>query len=114
MSTTVPLRYNDPSYIQGTAGQGKDLLIASGLGIRPAIGGYKRRSHKKRGGKRITVKRNQTQKRRVKKTKGGFIPSVMEPFVSSVSKYIVPLVLYSGYKLMTRNKKQSKRRTHRK
>jgi len=61
-----------------------------------------------RGGKR----RKATRRR---KTKGGFVPSVMGNFLEAASKYIVPIALFAGYKLMTRkkskkSKKQSRRR----
>lgn len=36
--------------------------------------------------------------------RGGFVPSVMGGFVTAVSKYITPIALFSGYKLMTRKK----------
>ena len=41
---------------------------------------------------------------RRKRSRGGFVPSVMEGFVALTSKYITPLALFSGYKLMTRKK----------
>lgn len=49
---------------------------------------------------------------------GGFIPSVGEPFVAAASKYIVPLALFAGYKLMNqkktrRNKRSSRQRSSR-
>lgn len=93
----LPLRYFDESYPISTSGPGRDMLGVNDNVIRRAIGGklFTRRS-----------------KKRVKKTKGGFIPSIMEPFVASVSKYIVPIALYSGYKLMTNHtKSKSKSKT---
>jgi len=61
-----------------------------------------------KGGHRLTTRRPRKQRSRKQRSRGGFVPSVMEPFVTSVSKYIVPLVLYSGYKLMTRGKTAKK------
>jgi len=107
MSTTVPLRYNDPSFLQRTGNGGRDVLGASGMEIRPVLG--------VQGGRRLTIRHLKRQRavhtqrtHRKQRKQGGFIPTVMEPFVTSVSKYIVPLVLYSGYKLMTRNKTSKK------
>jgi len=80
-----PAQYYDPTMKGPDAGAGRDLLHAAGMDIRPRIGG-------RRHSKRIS-KRNRTKK-------GGFIPSVMDGFVAASSKYIVPLVLFSGYKLM--------------
>jgi hypothetical protein len=45
---------------------------------------------------------------RTLRTKGGFYPSVMGSFVSAASKYVVPIALFAGYRLM---KKGTKRRT---
>jgi hypothetical protein len=42
--------------------------------------------------------------------KGGFVPSVGEPFVSAAAQYITPLALFAGYKLMQRGKKATRRR----
>jgi hypothetical protein len=40
---------------------------------------------------------------------GGFVPSVGEPFVAAAGKYIVPLALFAGYKLMNRKGKKTRR-----
>ena len=46
--------------------------------------------------------------------KGGFIPSVGEPFSLLAGKYITPLALYSGYRLIRNmNKKTLKRDRYR-
>lgn len=63
---------------------GKDLLGASSNIVRPQIGGKRRKTMKK---------------------KGGFLPSIMGSFTTGVSKYIVPIALFAGYKLMTRKRK---------
>lgn len=86
----LPLRYFDASAYHPDATEGVNMLQAGEL-IRPKIGGRRKR------------------KTRRKRTKGGFIPTVMEPFVSGVSKYIVPLVLYSGYKLMSHHTGKSRK-----
>jgi len=41
--------------------------------------------------------------------KGGFVPSVGEPFVSAAAQYITPLALFAGYKLMQRGKKVTRK-----
>ena len=106
MSLPVHPRYNDPMYSIGSSDTGRDLLGGNGLYIRNKIGGNRLFT------RRVT-RRNKYRSHR-KKTKGGFIPSIMEPFITSVSKYIVPIVLYSGYKLMTRGKKTKKHNSRRK
>ena len=104
----MPLKYFDDSLMESSAPAGRDLLKAIGpLGVRPMIGPVDvRPAMGCRGGKR----RKATRRR---KTKGGFVPSVMGNFVEAASKYIVPVALFAGYKLMTRkkSKKQSRRRT---
>lgn len=91
----MPLKYFDGSLTGPTAGSGHDLLRASGMGIRPRIGGKR-------------SKRSKHSMRRSKR--GGFVPSVMGNFVQSTSKYIVPMALYAGYKLMTRKGSKKSRR----
>lgn len=92
-ATVFPLKYFDPSAWEPSASAGHNLLGASGRGIRPVIGGGKR-------------KRTRKQRR----TKGGFVPTVMEGFVAAASKYIVPLALFAGYKLLTRTTKAHRHR----
>jgi hypothetical protein len=99
-ATVFPLKYYDPSAHEPSAGAGRDLLQAMPpLGVRPRIGGKRRLRHSKR--------------RLSRKLKGGFVPSVMDGFVAAASKYIVPMALFAGYKLMTRTKKKAGRRTRR-
>ncbi len=74
---------------------GKDLLRASGNIIRSAIG-------MSGGGKR----------RKTMRKRGGFLPSVMGSFATSVSKYITPIALFAGYKLMTRKGTKKHRKSH--
>jgi len=103
----MPLKYFDDSLTGPSAPAGHDLLKAIGpLGVRPMIGPVNvgPATACSRGGKRRKVTRR-------RKTKGGFVPSIMGNFVQAASKYIVPIALFAGYKLMTR--KKSKRRTHR-
>jgi hypothetical protein len=94
-ATSYPAKYFG---MPGTpsADGGHDILGVTSNMIRPKIGG-KRRSH-----------RRQTKK------KGGFLPSIGEPFVALVSKFITPLVFYSGYKFLTRKQaKSGKKHTRR-
>ena len=44
--------------------------------------------------------------RKSHKSYGGFVPSVMDGFVTAASQFIVPLALYSGYKLLSRKQKK--------
>lgn len=91
-ATALPLKYFNPSATEPDAAAGRDLLKAiPPLGVRPRIGG-------KRTIKRV-LKKSKTQK-------GGFVPSIMDGFVAAASKYIVPIALYAGYRLMTRKQKR--------
>jgi hypothetical protein len=95
-ATPFPLKYFDNSYPEPAAPKGRDLLEAiPPLGIRAKIGGKRHRT------------------RRHHKKRGGFVPSVMDGFAAAASKYIVPIALFAGYKLMTRKGKKSGRRTRR-
>jgi len=97
-----PLQYFGSAESRVSAGPGADLLRTSTMGIRPAIGGRSKR-----------YRRSRT--RNTRKTRGGFTPSIMGNFVASASKYITPIVLFAGYKMLkkgtfSKSTKKSKRR----
>jgi hypothetical protein len=96
----LPLRYFDPNAYQSSASAGSDVLGVSGLEVRPKIGG--------RRAKR--TKRTRTTRR----MKGGFIPSIMEPFIFGCSKYIAPLAALSGWKLLNMPTNRKTKRVTRK
>jgi hypothetical protein len=99
----MPLSYYNPGAAEPAADSGRDLLKAMPpIGVRPKI-----------GGKRSTRRTRRRHTRRHRKTKGGFIPSIMDGFAAAASKYIVPVALFAGYKLMTRKGKRSRRHTRR-
>jgi hypothetical protein len=91
----LPLRYFDADAYQSSASAGSDVLGVSGLEVRPKIGGKSRRTKR--------AKRAKRARRTTKRMKGGFIPSIMEPFIFGCSKYIAPLAALSGWKLMNRS-----------
>ena len=97
----LPLRFFDVNAEHPSADAGNDLLNTSGRLVRPTIGG---KHSKKRRSKR--TKRAKQSKRTMK---GGFFPSIMEPFVLGCSKYIAPLVGLSAYKLLHNPTKKSSR-----
>lgn len=99
-ATAFPLKYFNVGATEPEAASGHDLLKAiPPIGIRPKIGGKRRKT------RRVLKKRKQQ--------KGGFIPSIMEGFVAAASKYIVPVTLFAGYKLLTRKGKKGKKGTRR-
>ena len=97
-ATVFPLKYFDPSVVEPAVSAGHDLLKSiPPMVVRPRIG----------GSRRVIKKQREKQGR---KQSGGFVPSVMGGFISAASKYIVPIALFAGYKMMTRNGKKSSRR----
>ena len=97
-ATAYPLSYFDGKAPLASAPAGRDLLPASGMGIRPIIGpvtyGFNT------GGGRPS-------------RKGGFTPSVMGNFTYAASKYIVPMTLYAGYKMLKKSQQKPERQTRR-
>jgi hypothetical protein len=59
------------------------------------------------GGRRKKTRRarkHRKSRKQQKQQSGGFLPSIGEPFVAAVSKYIAPLALYSIYKFINGSK----------
>lgn len=81
-----------------SAGAGVDLMEVSGKEVRTAIGG-------KRSMRSIRSMRS--------KKRGGFYPSVMGNFIPAASKYITPLALFAGYKLLKKSQHTKKHRSKR-
>ena len=90
----LPLRFFDVNAEHPSADAGNDLLNTSGRLVRPVIGG-KRISRSRR-----QTRRNKRTKRSKRTMKGGFFPSIMEPFVLGCSKYIAPLAGLAAYKFL--------------
>jgi len=91
----LPLQYFG-SVAPVSASAGVNRLDVTGHMVRPAIGG--RRSM-----------------RSMRKKRGGFYPTVMGNFIPAASKYITPLALFAGYKLLKKSQHtKKKRRTRRK
>lgn len=80
----MPYQYVQPGAPLISASAGRDVANSSGNIIRQRIGGGSRRCQ------------------------GGFIPSVMEGFVSASSKYITPIALFAAYKMINRPTKHRK------
>lgn len=88
-TTAMPMKYYNSSAYEPSANSGRDLLRAiPPIGVRPRIGG---------------------RRKLTKKLKGGAITSILEGFTRMASRYIVPIALYAGYRLMTKNNKKSKK-----
>ena len=92
---------------QPAAAAGTCLLTPNQTMIRPIIGGRRKKQ------KRRTQKRKQRKTRKQSQQSqqsGGFLPSIGEPFVAAVSKYIAPLALYGIYRFINGSKKTRKTR----
>ena len=87
-ATSLPLKYFNTNAPQQFITSGTDILKASGNIIRPIIGGT----------------------RRITRKIGGFVPSVMGGFTNLASKYITPIALFTGYKLLNRTLKNKSNR----
>jgi hypothetical protein len=87
---------------QPAAGAGSCMLGATQQFIRPKIGG--------RRTKKAQRKRKQQKQQ---KQGGGFLPSIGEPFVAAVGKYVAPLALYGIYKFINGSKKTRKSKSKR-
>ena len=96
----MPMKFFDPQAEEPAAWAGRNLQYASGLGIRSAVGGKRQRRQK-----RSTRKSSKRSKR-----KGGFYPSVMGSFTQSAARFITPIALYAGYKLLTNRTRHKRRR----
>ena len=83
----LPLQYFDLQAKMQTGSAGHDISGYSDGVVRPGLS--------VKGGRR---------------KRGGFVPSVMEGFSVLAAKYITPLALFSGYKLMTNRKKKRTRK----
>jgi hypothetical protein len=72
--------------------------------IRPIVGGRRRKT------KRRLNKRKSRKSKKQNKQSGGFLPSIGEPFVAAVSKYIAPIALYGIYKFINGSKTRKARK----
>lgn len=69
-----------------------------------------KQQHRRKTHKRKTQKQTQTQmqkrltRKQQKKQKGGFLPSIGEPFVAAAAKYIAPLALFGLYRFLNPKK----------
>jgi hypothetical protein len=109
MSFHQAAKYVGAPLPQPAAPSGGDMALPNPHMIRPIVGGKKRRS------KKATRKARKSRKQqKQKKQSGGFLPSIGEPFVAAVGKYIAPLALYGIYRFINGSKKTRKARKSRK
>jgi len=72
--------------------------------IRAIVGGRRRKS------RRVRRARKSRKQSKQQKQSGGFLPSIGEPFVAAVSKYIAPLALFGIYKFINGSKTRKARK----
>ena len=106
-ATAWPLSYFSPTAVTPSSGAGIELLGAASSIVRPAIKttGGKRKARKTRKANKAHKAHKAHKARKSRKSRGGFVPSIMGNFVAAASKFIVPIALYSGYKLLSRKSK---------
>ncbi len=68
--------------------------------VRPRIGGTRR----------IKQRHRKPPTRRHRKQRGGFLPSIGEPFVAAAAKYVAPLALFGIYRFLNPTKTRRNRR----
>jgi hypothetical protein len=110
----MPAKYVGAPLEQPAASSGRDMPPPSLQQIRAIVGGKRGKKTRKAMKARKTKKANKSKKGS-KKQSGGFLPSIGEPFVNAVGKYIAPLALYGVYKFINGSKtKKAKTRKARK
>jgi hypothetical protein len=79
--------------------------------IRAIVGGKRKQSRKtRRVRKARKARKARKQSKKQKQQSGGFLPSIGEPFVAAVSKYIAPLALFGIYKFINGSKTRKARK----
>ena len=101
----MPAKYVGAPLEQPAVSSGYNMPGPNLQQIRAIVGG--RRSRKSRRARKHRKSRKQ------QKQSGGFLPSIGEPFVTAVSKYIATLALFGIYKFIngskTRKAKKAKK-----
>ena len=100
MSVVMPAKYVGAPLEQPAASSGRDMPPPNLQQIRAIVGGRRRKS------RRVRKHRKQSKK----KQSGGFLPSIGEPFVAAVGKYIAPLALFGIYKFINGSKTRKARK----
>ena len=104
MSVVMPAKYVGAPLEQPAASSGRDMPPPNLQQIRAIVGGRRKQSRKARKSRKHRKQSKQS------KQSGGFLPSIGEPFVAAVSKYIAPLALYGIYKFVNGSKTRKARK----
>ena len=96
MSVVMPAKYVGAPLEQPAVSSGYNMPGPNLQQIRAIVGGRRKKTRRAR--------KSRKQQKQQKKQSGGFLPSIGEPFVTAVSKYIAPLALYGIYKFINGSK----------
>jgi hypothetical protein len=107
--SALPAKYFDIDMPQPAAAAGRCLLTPTAEMVRPRIGGSRRLKQRHR---RPPTRRSKRRTSSRKQQKGGFLPSIGEPFAAAAAKYVAPLALYGVYRFLNPVKRQTRRRKH--
>jgi hypothetical protein len=109
--SALPAKYFNIDMRQPAAAAGSCLLTPTAEMVRPRIGGSRRLKQRHRRPPTRHSKHRRSSRNR-KQQKGGFLPSIGEPFAAAAAKYIAPLALYGVYRFLNPVKHQTRRRKH--
>ena len=93
----MPAKYVGAPLEQPAVSSGYNMPGPNLQQIRAIVGGRRKKTRRAR-------KHRKSRKQKQQKQSGGFLPSIGEPFVTAVSKYIAPLALYGIYKFINGSK----------
>jgi len=100
----MPAKYVGAPLEQPAVSSGYNMPGPNLQQIRAIVGGRRKKTRRAR---------KHRKSRKQSKQSGGFLPSIGEPFVTAVSKYIAPLALFGIYKFIngskTRKAKKAKK-----
>ena len=108
MSVVMPAKYVGAPLEQPAVSSGYNMPPPSLQQIRAIVGGRRKQSRKAMKSRKH--RKQSKQSKQSKKQSGGFLPSIGEPFVAAVSKYIAPLALYGIYKFVNGSKTRKARK----
>ena len=101
----MPAKYVGAPLEQPAVSSGYNMPPPSLQQIRAIVGGRRKKTRRAR-----KHRKSRKQQKQSKQQSGGFLPSIGEPFVAAVGKYIAPLALYGIYKFINGSKTRKARK----
>jgi len=102
MSVVMPAKYVGAPLEQPAVSSGYNMPGPNLQQIRAIVGGRRKKTRRAR--------KHRKSRKQQKQQSGGFLPSIGEPFVAAVGKYIAPLALYGIYKFINGSKTRKARK----